>query len=231
MKNGRRVVAFFAIMVIVFVLYYFWVSKHLNFENIKQNRLLLQHYIDKNYWASVATFLAIYIVLTAMAFPFAVFLTVVGGFLFGTFWGAVYGNIGATIGSSIAFLAIRYLIGGWLHKRFDHRLKKFRKELKKYGYSYLLSIHFTSVVPLFIVNIVAALANVSFWTFFWTTLVGTFPGFLVYSFAGQQFMQINSVRDIFSWEIALAFVGLGILSLIPVLLRRRKKNGAGIDYV
>jgi len=215
----------------VIAFYYFGLGEHFTIESIKSNRLLLQKTMEKNYIVAVSQFMILYIVFTAIALPFAVPLTVVAGFLFGTFWGAIYSNIAATIGSAVAFLQMRYIFGSWLHRKFGHKLKTFRKEFKEHGYSYLLSIHFSSVVPLFIINILASLANVSFWTFAWTTCVGTLPGFFVYAFAGKQFTAIKSIKDIFSWHIILAFFLLAILAIMPIVLRKLLGKKSELDYV
>jgi len=223
LSKARLMLLFFLVLVIS-LFYFFKLGQYFTIEGIKAHRLVLQQSIEKNYVAAVSGFIMIYILLTSITLPFAVIMTVIGGFLFGTFWGAIYSNIAATIGSSIAFLMIRYIFGGWLHKTFGHKLKTFRREFERYGYSYLLSIHFSSVVPLFVINILAGLANVSPWTFFWTTSVGTLPGFFVYAFAGKQLTQITTIRDVFSLKIILAFVLLAILASIPVILRRWGKK-------
>jgi len=227
--NKVRLLMFCVFILLIFIFYYIGLSRHLTFENIKQNRVLLQQAINRSYAKAVFGFMGVYVALTSLTLPFAVLLTIVGGFLFGTFWGALYACIAATIGSSLSFLFVKYLIGDWVHCRFGDRLKNFRHEFKMYGYSYLLSIHFASVVPIFIINIFASLANVSFWTFVWTTIVGIFPGFLVYSFAGRQFTTINKISDIFSWKIFLAFLCLALLSMVPVFIRKLSKKRGGFN--
>jgi len=221
--NKKRVIIFICFVIVVIIIHYFGIGKYVSLANLKKDNVILQAYIEKNYWISVFYYISIYSILIALGFPVAFVLTMSGGFLFGTVRGALFSNIAATIGSSILFLVIKYLIGGWLHKKLDHRLKTFRRELELYGDRYLLSVHFLSVVPLFIINGFAALANVSFWTFFWTTVVGTWPGFLVYSFAGKQFSMVESLHDVFSWKITLAFLFLVFLSCLPVILRKRRK--------
>lgn len=220
-----KIFTFILIVVgIIFLVRYTDLWHHITIENIKENRCLLQQSIQDNYLFSVFAYILLYIFLTAIAFPAAIVLTIAGGFLFGTILGTVYTNIGATIGSSISFLIMRYFLGNFIQKRFGHTMKSFNREFKKYGYSYLLSIHFISVIPLSIVNIFASLANISFRTFFWTTSLGIIPGSLVYSFAGKQLGAIEQTKDLFSWKIILAFVGLAILSILPILIRRRQKN-------
>lgn len=220
----RRFIILAILILIVFIVHYLGLPKYISLENIKKNRLLLEGYIKNNYLEAVLAYIGIFIFLASFALPLSFIMTMAGGFLFGTLYGALYANIGATIGSSIAFLIIRYFIGNWIHDRFGKKLKTFNREFKKHGSNYLLSIHFVSVVPLFLVNIFAGLANVSFWTFFWTTAVGIFPGVLVYSFAGRQITTINSLKDIFSWHILLAFLGLFILAVLPIVFRKRKKK-------
>jgi len=227
----KRFIILAVFILVVFVVHYLGLASYISIKNIKQNRLLLETYIRYNYFESVLIYISMYIFLTSFALPVAFIMAMAGGFLFGTFKGALYASIGATIGSSIAFLIVRYLIGNWIHDRFGKRLKKFNKELKKYGYSYLLSIHFVSVIPLFLINIFAGLANVSVWTFFWTTFIGVIPGTLVYAFAGRQFNRIDTYRDILSWHVLLAFAGLVVLAILPIVLKKRMRRKNGVDYI
>jgi len=220
----RRFILFILLVGVVIIVHYLGLPNHISLTNIKKNKLLLENYIYNNYIESVLVYIGLYIFLASFALPVSFLMTMAGGFLFGTVKGALYATIGATVGSCMAFLLIRYLIGNWIHDRFGRPLKAFNREMKKHGSSYLLSIHFISVIPLFLVNIVAGLANVGLWTFFWTTIVGIFPGVLVYSFAGRQLTTINSVKDIFSWHIFIAFLGLLILAILPLIFRKRRKK-------
>ena len=53
-----------------------------------------------------------------------------------------------------------------------------------------------------------------------TTALGIVPGSLVYSYAGQQLMHINTLRDIITIQVALAFVGLAVLSMLPIIVKK-----------
>jgi uncharacterized membrane protein YdjX (TVP38/TMEM64 family) len=143
--------------------------------------------------------------------------------LFGTFLGAVYANIGATLGAIGAFLLVRYSFGAALQRKYAQQLVRFNKAMHEEGMSYLLSVHFIAVIPFFLVNILAGLTQVPLWTFIWTTSVGIFPGSLVYAFAGQQLNTIENVRDIFSLKLLLAFLLLAMLAALPILIKKYKK--------
>ena len=97
-------------------------------------------------------------------------------------------------------------------------MAQFNKAMKLYGKNYLLVIRFVAVIPFFLVNILVGLTNLSLWTFIWTTAIGILPGSLVYTFAGQQLNEIESLRDIFSFNILLAFFFLALLALLPIIV-------------
>lgn len=196
------------------------VLHYLTFDQLKMNRLVLQQTVLHNYFIAIASFIGMYIVFAACALPGAFILTLAGGFLFGTFWGALYANIGATIGATCAFLMVRYLVGNFVQDRYKNQLSNFNAAIDRYGPNYLLSMRFIALIPFFIINILAAFTDISLWTFIWTTSIGITPGALVYAFAGQQIAYIESPSDIFSVKIIMAFFLLALLALVPVIVRK-----------
>jgi len=215
----KQIAVAIGVIGVIVLLRFLGVGRYITFEAIKSNRRLLLQLINHNYWLFVAGYISLYASLIALSLPVAVVLSTAGGFFFGTLTGTLYAVTAATTGSTILFLLVRMLFGRQLQARFAHRLQAFNKEFKKYGYSYLLTLHFITLVPLFIPNILAGLANVSLWTFVWTAAVGLIPGTLVCAFAGRQLMTINSIRDIFSVQIVMAILLIGVLSSTPFLVR------------
>ena len=53
----------------------------------------------------------------ALSLPGAVWLTIVGGFLFGAVAGTLYSVLAATLGACAVFLAARYFVGDFLRAR------------------------------------------------------------------------------------------------------------------
>ena len=161
--------------------------------------------------------------MAALAIPVASIFTIGGGFLFGTLAGTVYTNIGATFGATCIFLLVRYYLGIYVQKRYQKQLKQFNDEFAANGTHYLLSVRLVSVVPFFIINVCAGLTNVTLMQFMITTAFGILPGSLVYSYAGQQLMHINTLSDIITLPVVLAFVALALLSLLPVIIKKTYK--------
>ncbi len=188
-------------------------------EWFKQESAVLQQMVAEQYVQSALLFILIYIVSTLLFMPFVGLLTVAGGFFFGTFEGALYTNIGATIGSLGAFLLVRYLIGSHVQARYERQLAAFNRAMHEGQISYLLAVHFITIIPFPLVNLLAAMTRIPLWTFIWTTSVGILPGSIIYAFAGKQLTTIHSVHDIFSSNIIIAFVLLALLALLPLGLQ------------
>ncbi len=217
---NKRFILFVIFILIIIGIQFIGIGNYFTLATLKIHRDYLQQLVQNDYITAVALYIGFYTVVVALFVPIAAILTVAGGFLFGTFLGAVYSNIGATAAAAISFLLVRYLFGEALQKKYKERFERFNQDVERNGANYLLMIHFVAVIPFFIVNILAGLTNIRLRTFIWTTSVGIFPGALVYAFAGQQLGTISKISDIFSLPIILAFILLGILALIPIIVPR-----------
>ena len=200
------------------------VHRYLTFENLQTQKDILHGYVNQNYLLAVIIFMLIYAVSVAFSIPGATILTLAGGLVFGTVLGAIYVNVGATTGAIGVFIFARYLLGAKLQEKYADKLAKFNNEIEINGYSYLLTLRFIPLFPFWMINLFAGLTKIPLRTYAWTTAVGILPGSLVYTYTGNQLNTINSVKDIFSWNILLAFVLLGLLALIPTILNHIKRK-------
>jgi len=201
------------------------VSEHITFENFKRNREILQAFAKDYYILSVLAYIILYIS-TAFFLPGAIPLTIIGGTLFGAFLGTVYVCIGATVGATLAFFSARHLIGSWIQDRYRNQLKRFNEEIEKNGHYYLLTLRIIPVFPFFLVNFFAGLTNIPYRIFLWTLLITAIPGTVIYSFAGQQIGVIESINDMYSPAVWIAFLLLFIFSITLMVFRhiKRKKD-------
>lgn len=223
-KYRGRLIATVLFLFFILALRYSGVGSYLTIENFKIHRRAIIALIDNNYWLSVLLFISAYISVVSLYLPVAAILTIVGGFLFGILPGALYADIGAVIGATIAFFVARYLVGHVFQEKFADRLIAFNHEITQHGTWYLLSIHFIPLVPFFIINTLAGLTKVSWWTFVWTTAVGIIPGSLVYAYAGQQLMTIELAKDVFSPGIIAAFLLMSLFSVGSIFFKRFKSR-------
>jgi len=219
LSSGKIVLALL-LAVGIGAFFYFDLGQYLSLEAITQNRDDLLAYTESNYGFAVALFVLIYIVQTAFSLPGGAILTLAGGFLFGSLLGTIYVNIGATSGATLAFLAARYLLRDWVEHKFGNRLEPIQAGFAKNAFSYLMTLRLIPAFPFFLVNLVSGLTRVNLGTYVIATAVGIIPGSFVFAYAGRQLGTINSLGEIASPPVLLAFTLLGLLALLPTIYRK-----------
>ena len=205
---------------------YFDLGQHFSLESLKANRNSLLAYTNANFATAVTIYVLIYIVQTTFSLPGAVVMTLAGGFLFGSILGTLFANVGATTGATLAFLAARYLLRNWVEGKFGDRIEPIQAGFAKNAFSYLMTLRLIPAFPFFLVNLVAGLTRVNLVTYILATSIGIIPGSFVFAFAGRQLGSINSLREIASPPVLMAFTLLGLLALMPIAYRKfvEKRN-------
>lgn len=222
-KSVQRAIILGLVSICFGAIYYFDLIQYISLEWIKTHHAYLCRMVHEQYLKSVLTYIAFYILATACALPGTFILTMLGGYLFNVVPGIIYINIGATLGATGAFLASRYVIGDWVQRKYHKQLISINNYIKEHGIFCFILLRLILVLPFFIVNLLSGLTSVSLFTFMWTTSVGILPSTLIFSYMGRQLMHINSVRDLLTWPIILAFTVLTLLFLIPLLFKQFKK--------
>ena len=206
---------------------------HLDFlslDALKDNQAKLHAWVDGNFLAIYAAYFVVYVLVTACSLPFALLMTLTGGFLFGVVWGGVAVVFAATIGATIVFLATRSAFGDFFRQRAGSKIKKLEEGFQKDVVSYMLFLRFIPIFPFFLINIAAAVFRVPLRIFFLTTLFGVAPGTFIYALSGSSLNDIFAAGQDFSPETILtpkviaALVGLSLLSLLPILYRKFKTS-------
>lgn len=200
--------------------FYFDLKQYLSLGALKANRDSLLAFTDLHYATAVTLFIGAYLVQTAFSLPGGAIMTLAGGFLFGSVLGTIFVNIGATTGATLAFLAARYLLRDWVERKFGDRLGPIQEGFAKNAFSYLMTLRLIPLFPFFLVNLVSGLTRVNVGTYAVATSLGIIPGSFVYAYAGRQLGMINSLADIASPRVLLAFTLLGLLALVPIVYRK-----------
>jgi len=188
-------------------------------ENIKAKRDYLFHFVHQRYVSSVVVYIAFFILCSFLSIPITIMLNLLGGFLFGAIVGAIYVNIGTTVGALLSFLTFRYFLGSYIQARYKDRLQELNRHIKQEGYRYLLMLQIFPATPTFLINSLSGLTTIKLWTFVWTTSLGILPGSLIYTFAGQQLGKIDSINDILSWPMIISLILLSLLALFPLFFK------------
>lgn len=239
-------------VVVLFAFVAFWVAgdKGISLESLVRHRAIIDDFVNQHRTMSVVAFVVIYIVTVAVSLPGATFLTVTGGFLFGLVTGAVAAEIGATVGATLIFLIARTALGEPLLRRAGPRARQLAKGFRDDAFSYLLFLRLVPVFPFFLVNLVPAFAGVHLRSFVTATAIGVIPAVIVFSLAGTGLDSVIAAQkdsynqciasgedtcrmvfdpsDVLTPQLIAALVGLGLLALIPVVVKRWRAHAGAV---
>ncbi|HJZ57902.1 MAG TPA: TVP38/TMEM64 family protein [Gemmataceae bacterium] len=168
-------------------------------------------------FAAVALFFVAEVVLIGLSVPVGIWLTVLAGFLFGTWLGTAVVSCASTLGALLAFLSARYVFADALHRAAASRPKLARmltridRGFEEHGAYYVVLLRMTPVFPFWVLNLGLGLTRVRLFSYWWASQLGMLPTTLVVANAGASLAQITSLRDVLSLKV------LGALCLMPLV--------------
>jgi uncharacterized membrane protein YdjX (TVP38/TMEM64 family) len=240
----RRLIPVGAVVLAMAVVYATGWHHSLSLETLVRHRAVIDDFIDTHALTAVAAFVLIYIVTVALSIPGAILLTVSGGILFGWRVGGLAALVGATVGATVIFEIARTACGGALVRRAGPRAMKIAEGFRAHAFSYLLFVRLVPVFPFWLVNLAAALVGVRLRTFLAATLIGIIPGTFAYAMVGAGLDSVIAAQETafraciaagradcrlnfdpsaaITPELIAALVALGLVSLVPILIKRFK---------
>jgi uncharacterized membrane protein YdjX (TVP38/TMEM64 family) len=229
MSRNKIIIAAIGILVVA-LFFILDLGRFLSLEALKANRQALLDFQVSHPVATVAAFMAVYIIQTALSLPGATVLSLAAGAIFGSIMGTLWAVIAATLGATLACIVTRYLLRDAVLAKFGPRLEGLNRELETRGLNYLLFLRLVPLFPFFLINLAAGLTRLPLRTFTLGTLIGIIPGGFVYVNAGASLATIDSLAGIASPRVLGAFALLGLFSLVPVVYgkwKNRKVQGEG----
>lgn len=217
--NKNLLVTTVALSVFILLIYRLRFGEYFSLDHLQSQSALLLNQVHAHYTGSVIIYMGIYAALIACALPVVAPMTILGGYLFGILYGVIYAVIGASAGAVIYFLLVRYVFAHTVRESFTLQLDKFHEKMNRYGASYLISLQLLTIIPYFVINTLAALANVPLITFIWTTILGGLPLHVIYAVAGQELASLTSIRDILKPSIIVLLLVMALIALLPMIIR------------
>ncbi len=213
MKKARIQFAILIIFIIlsIFSVRYFGLGRYLDQE-------VLRAWIEGfGIWGPLV-YILIYSIAPSLMLP-GLPITVVGGVLFGPFWGVVYVSTGATIGACIAFLIARHMGREWVESMIkEGRLGELDRAVERQGWKI---VAFTRLIPLFpfnFLNYAFGLTKIRFTHYALASFVFMLPGATAYVVFS------SSILDLFKGKVSTEFligvVLVIIVSALPLIYKR-----------
>lgn len=222
----KRLLPLCVIVALCILFFTLGLADYLSFEALKANRDVIMAWTAEHYALAVPAFIGAYILIVSMSLPGGVWLTIMGGFLFGTVECTIYVVFGATIGATVIFLAARYAFADYLRAKAGASVRKMEDGFRENALSYLLFLRLVPAFPFWLVNLVPAFIGVPVGTYMIGTFVGIIPGTFVFASVGSGLGDVfdsggePDLGIIFTPGILFPIIGLAILALVPVFYKK-----------
>ena len=214
------------------IIFSFWVIYFLNRDFFELKTLFLyleiiQNYISNNFLFSFFIFTLSYCFLIVCNFSIASLLSLIGGFLYGTWLGGMGIIIGGTAGSLIVFLVAKLFFHDYVAKKLLHKYLFIHKYFQQNELELMFLIRLIPGIPFFAQNLILAGLGVNSLKFFLTTLVGLSPWAIIFASIGKGLEEIFIKDQDLSFSLIakpeyLIPISL-IISLVIFILLFKKK--------
>ena len=233
--NGKainKIIIASAIVLLIAAFAYLDLGIYLTLTYIKESQGYFQDLYRENQLQVIASYMLIYIIVTALSLPGAAVMTLAGGALFGLPVGIVAVSIASSIGATLACFFARFILRDWVQDRFGGKFKTINEGIEKEGALYLFTARLIPVFPFFVINLAMGLTKMPLFRFFWVSQLGMLAGTAVYVNAGKEIGKIESLSGILSPGLVLSFA---ILGLFPITMKkliafiRKRQKGSSLE--
>lgn len=227
----RRILPIFILFALIATAFALGLDRYLTLDALRENRGALLQAVSQYGIGAAIFFVLAYSGIVALSLPGATIMTLAGGFLFGVPLGASLTVIGATLGATALFLIARSAVGNALRDRAGPFLGRMAEGFRRNAFNYLLFLRLVPAFPFWAVNLAPALLGMRLLPFVVATMIGIVPGTVVYSAFGASLGSVFDaghdvhLKDVLSPTLIAALVGLGVLALLPVFLKRTPEKG------
>ncbi|KGN63106.1 uncharacterized membrane protein At4g09580 [Cucumis sativus] len=166
-----------------------------------------------------------YIFMQTFMIPGTVFLSLLGGALFGVVRGLVLVVFNATAGATACFFLSNLIGRPFVSWMWPEKLKTFQSEIAKQReklLNYMIFLRITPTLPNIFINLASPIVDIPFHVFLLATLIGLVPSSYIMVRAGLALGDLKSVKDLYDFKTLTLLFFIGSLSILPTLLKRKQ---------
>ncbi|HLZ84957.1 MAG TPA: VTT domain-containing protein [Caulobacteraceae bacterium] len=232
---NRRVLRILPLVALVLLAVAVWASgapRYLHIAALREHAATLRGLVRDHPVLAPAAYVVVLAATTATCLPGAIpVLMLAGGFLFGIWEGAAAATAGLTLGSALAFVAVRSSLGTALRDAADRsggRLKTVLDGVRSGAFGYVLTLRLIPIAPFELMSIAAALAGIPFRPYLLGTALGVTPATFIYSAIGVGIGRLFDrgetprLRTLLTPGLVVPLLALGLLSLAATVVVRRR---------
>lgn len=222
----RRLVPFALWILAAAIAFALGLHDMLSMEALQEHHRALRAAVEAQPRLVASGYVLAYVVAAAIALPAAVFLAILGGYLFGVWFGGGLAVSAATIGAIAVFVVAGTSLGRYLRATRSPLVHRLRGGFQADAWSYLFVLRLLPLLPFSVVNVLPAVLGVRLHVFAVTTFFGMLPGAFIYAGIGHGLRGIIvpgepiEIATILDPAILVPLGGLALLALLPMVLRR-----------
>ena len=228
MKLSKKIsILFLLIFFVILWITYFLNKDFFQLETFFSNLEFIQKFISQNYLLSIFTFLTLYSFLILCNFPFASLLSMINGFLFGTWIGGAISLIGGTLGAFGIFIIAKFFFSEFIKNKFLNKYSNIENYFNKNDLELMILIRIVPGTPFFIQNLILAGLGANNKKFFFTTMFGLAPWSFIFGSIGQGLEEIFINKTELSFSLIVQpeyLIPLGFITFLIVMIILFKKK-------
>ena len=173
----------------------------------------------------IFSFVCIYILIVLFILP-ASWLSLLSGFLYGSYLGTIIVFISASIGASVAFLVSKSFFAKKLKNLFSRypKLSVMEKVVEKGGFKLIFLARLSPIFPFSILNYFYGLNNVKFRDFVFG-LLGIVPGTFLYCSLGSLAKTLQELKNVQSSNnVYMTIIGVVSTFLVVYFLAKYSRE-------
>lgn len=213
-RRGRLVATIGFLFAALLIGIFFATGSLRNLNSIKELISQISIYVGGHRSFAEVIFFIVYLLVATLALPVTLFLTLLGGALFGVATGSFLSWLACSIGATFSFLVARHVMGDYLIEKLKQQLHLAQQSWADDGLFYLFTLRLIPGFPFILANFLMALLPIRALAFFLVTLAGTLPLTIVYTNAGYRLGELRSLEGILQPHLIVSLVAVGVTPLI-----------------
>ena len=231
MNLSKKLLIFFLLTIILILWTIYFLNKDFfQLQTFFSNLEIIQNFILQNFFISIFIVILSYSFLIMCNFPFASLLSMINGFLFGTWIGGTISILGGTLGAFGVFLIAKFFFLDFIKNKFLNKYSYIENYFNKNDLELMMLIRIIPAIPFFLQNLILAGLGAHNKKFFYTTLIGLAPWSFIFGSIGQGLEEIfvNKTELSFSliaqpeYLIPIGFIAFLIIMII--FFKKKFKN-------
>lgn len=214
LKRATKLVLLALALIAIALFFAFHLDQYLTMQSLRAHESWMHDRFREHPAETMAAYCIGAFLYVVCALPAATIIMLLAGALFGPFLGTLLCVLSTSSGAVVSLLLSRFLFRGFVQRRFTKQAAIVEREYARSGSSYLIAMRLIPVLPYFITNLVFGLTPMRPLRFWITSLFSSIPAIFIYANAGSELSKIQSMSDIFTWRLAIAFVALASLPFI-----------------